>query len=399
MSVSTIEMKNLKTLYAYQIITDVSPTGQAGPTGNIGPTGPTGPNTGSTGPRGFQGATGPQGPTGPSGSNTGITGATGPTGSTGAMGPTGSTGDTGSTGPTGPTGPTGSTGPTGNIGPTGPTGPTGSIGPTGSTGLIGPTGPTGPIAGSNMQVIFNDGGTNYNGSSNFLFDKATSNLTVNTLSTDSITAKTSNTDLTLSGNGTGRVSITNSLKVSSFLNTGTLTLPTTTDTLIGKTTTDTLTNKDLTDSTNIVSPYKQMKIKRSDNNYTIPTSITVLTTPTMDNITADRYDIVEHNIMMSIDNSSSPTTATRFIDLRLYKNGVMVTNQVTNLPNTGTGNDFVQICLLWYEYYESAGSTDDWTISIHAATSALLAQANDSLWSMKRYPMKDKITYETQTWA
>jgi len=116
------------------------------------------------------GATGPTGPTGPSGGPTGPTGAGGPTGTAGAGGSTGPTGPTGS-GPTGPTGPTGSVGPTGaGNGPTGPTGANGAAGPTGPTGSTGaggapgaagptgptgagPTGPTGPTgSGSGVSV-------------------------------------------------------------------------------------------------------------------------------------------------------------------------------------------------------------------------------------------------------
>lgn len=77
----------------------------------------------------------------------------GGTGATGATGATGS-GTTGATGATGVTGATGATGVTGVTGATG-TGVTGATGPTGSTG---PTGATGPVAGSDTQVIYNDGG-------------------------------------------------------------------------------------------------------------------------------------------------------------------------------------------------------------------------------------------------
>jgi len=58
----------------------------------------------------------------------GATGATGPTGATGATGPTGATGDAGATGPAGATGATGPTGATGATGPTGATGATGATG-------------------------------------------------------------------------------------------------------------------------------------------------------------------------------------------------------------------------------------------------------------------------------
>ena len=107
----------------------------------------------------------------------GVSGPTGPTGSPGPTGPIGPTGPTGPAstvpGPPGPTGPTGPTGPASTVpGPPGPTGPTGGPGPSGPTGPTGPTGPPGPIAGSNTQVIYNNGGTAA-GSANLTFNGTT----------------------------------------------------------------------------------------------------------------------------------------------------------------------------------------------------------------------------------
>jgi len=129
-----------------------------------------------TGPTGTTGATGHTGPsvTGP----TGVTGVTGSTGATGWTGPS-VTGPTGATGVTGSTGATGWTGPTGSTGATGVTGPTG---PTGATGWTGPTGPAGPIAGTDKQVVFNDGGL-AGGTSNFIYDKVTNILSVGRINT------------------------------------------------------------------------------------------------------------------------------------------------------------------------------------------------------------------------
>lgn len=157
-----------------------SPGGATGSTGPVGPPGPIGPSggptgatgaTGLTGPAGDNGQTGSTGATGPAGSPGGATGATGPAST--VPGPTGATGPVSTVpGPAGPPGPAGATG-SGATGATGPTGPTGSIGSTGATGAIG------PIAGSNTQVLFNDGGV-ANGSPNFTFNKTTLQLTVGT---------------------------------------------------------------------------------------------------------------------------------------------------------------------------------------------------------------------------
>lgn len=134
-----------------------SPTGGVGATGATGLTGATGAN-GTIGVDGSTGATGPQGATGVAGSN-GATGATGPAGTIGVDGSTGATGATGLTGSTGVAGPTGATGVAGN------------------NGATGATGPAGPVGGSNTQVLFNDGGV-ANGVANLVFNKTTSNLTV-----------------------------------------------------------------------------------------------------------------------------------------------------------------------------------------------------------------------------
>ncbi len=151
-------------------------TGLSGPQGDTGMMGPTGPQ-GATGLTGPQGDTGVMGPTGPQGA----TGLTGPQGDTGVMGPTGPQGATGLTGPQGDTGPMGPTGPQGATGLTGPQGDTGPMGPQGNTGPMGPTGaqgPTGPVAGSNMQMIYNDQGNA--GGAEVYYNNSNENLGVGT---------------------------------------------------------------------------------------------------------------------------------------------------------------------------------------------------------------------------
>lgn len=71
-------------------------------------------------------------------------------------------------------------GPIGPQGPQGPQGVAGPQGPQGPQGVTGPQGPTGPVAGSDTQVIFNDGGS-VGASANLTFAKTTSTLTANTL--------------------------------------------------------------------------------------------------------------------------------------------------------------------------------------------------------------------------
>lgn len=145
--------------------------GPQGPQGLQGPQGDPGPQ----GIQGVQGETGPQGPAGIDGSNgaPGTTGLTGPTGATGAAATvtagttaTGAPGTSASVVNSGTSSaavfdftiPRGDVGATGAVGSVGPQGPQGNTGATGATGSTGPAGPSGPVAGSDTQVIFNDGG-------------------------------------------------------------------------------------------------------------------------------------------------------------------------------------------------------------------------------------------------
>ncbi len=131
----------------------VGPTGAQGTQGETGPIGPSGPQgiqgaIGPIGPQGIQGDIGPIGPSGPQG----IQGDIGP------IGPSGPQGIQGDIGPIGPSGPQGIQGDIGPIGPTGAQGAQGAMGPSGPSGPIGPQGPAGPVAGSDAQVIYNNGG-------------------------------------------------------------------------------------------------------------------------------------------------------------------------------------------------------------------------------------------------
>ncbi len=140
-------------------IGDQGPSGPSGPAGEAGIQGPTGPS----GPVGVQGDRGPSGPAGPPGDTgaVGPTGPTGPQGEAGDRGPTGPSGNQGIRGPSGPQGEPGNQGepgPSGPQGSKGPSGPQGVSGPQGERGPSGPNGPAGPVAGSNMQLIYNNDG-------------------------------------------------------------------------------------------------------------------------------------------------------------------------------------------------------------------------------------------------
>ena len=148
------------------------PQGPAGPTGPTGPAGPTGATgaVGPTGPTGDQGPIGPAGPVGPKGDK-GDQGVKGDVGDVGDEGPKGDTGEKGDKGDKGDKGLKGDTGAKGDKGDQGIQGLTGPQGP------AGPQGPPGPIAGSNMQINFNDNGIG-GGDQDLLFDKVSNHMTI-----------------------------------------------------------------------------------------------------------------------------------------------------------------------------------------------------------------------------
>lgn len=84
----------------------------------------------------------------------------------------------------------GPAGATGAAGPAGAQGPAGNDGAAGATGATGATGPAGPIAGSDTQVILNDGGVAY-GDAGFTFNKTTKALTLAT-GVDALTLRPTN---------------------------------------------------------------------------------------------------------------------------------------------------------------------------------------------------------------
>jgi uncharacterized protein YjbI with pentapeptide repeats len=218
------------------------PTGATGigAAGSTGPTGPTGiagaagvagvaGAAGSTGPTGIAGAAGVAGVAGAAGSTgpTGVAGAAGAAGVAGAAGSTGPTGVAGAAGAAGVAGAAGSTGPTGVAGAAGAAGPVGAAGSTGPTGIagaagtLGPTGPTGPspsqptptlaqvlTAGSTANTSISmannaiNGIASLNGNSGVNWD---------------VRQITNGSGITISNNGQGLYTITNSLSSSSFV--------------------------------------------------------------------------------------------------------------------------------------------------------------------------------------
>ena len=238
----------------YVVIESITPnqsivfSADQGPQGAVGATGPTGPvgTTGATGPTGPTGVTGATGPTGPTGS----TGTTGVTGATGPTGPTGTTGSTGVTGATGPAGATGATGPTGPIGTTGATGITGATGPVGATGATGPAGTLSTVLPVALGTA-SAGVATLGSKDDHVHPTTGVGLTADPLSQFAATTSAQLAGVVSDETGSGLLVFGTSPTlttpvIASIVNTGTLTLPTSTDTLVGRATTDTLTNKTLT---------------------------------------------------------------------------------------------------------------------------------------------------------
>ena len=158
-------------------------------------------------------------------------------------------------------------------------------------------------------------------------------------------------------------------------------------------------NKYLTHSSNFINPYRQIIVKRSNADINIGATAAEFSVPQM-TVSADRYDVVEHQINIQIDNSRANSSSLRFIDLRLYKNSTLITNKVVSLINITTGTEYTVVHLSWYEYYSASSGTDTWGISLHAASGTVgLAQGVDAIWCMKRYYAQDVFTEDLETWG
>ena len=181
--------------------------------GAVGIRGFTG-SLGYTGSRGFDGSVGFTGSIGYTGSKgfdgsfgyTGSRGFDGSVGFTGSIGYSGSQGYNGSTGFTGSIGYTGSRGFDGSVGFTGSKGFDGSVGFTGSKGFDGSVGFTGSLGytGSASTVVGYTGSKGFDGSVGFTGSAATTGTI--TFSTNTISGA-SNTNITISPNGTGKVDV------------------------------------------------------------------------------------------------------------------------------------------------------------------------------------------------
>ena len=135
-----------------------------------------------------------------------------------------------------------------------------------------------------------------------------------------------------------------------IVNTGTLTLPTSTDTLVGRATTDTLTNKRITPRIG-----------------TVTTTGTV--TPTGD--TADQYNVIATGTLTIAAPSGTPTDGQK-LTLRIKNNGTVVSQAVTWTTTSGA--------------YRVIGTTLPTTTSSNATTGVAyvgcIYNSSDTFWDV-----------------
>jgi hypothetical protein len=119
-------------------------------------------------------------------------------------------------------------------------------------------------------------------------------LTLTTTNTTNVTLPTTGTLSTLSGNETLANKTLTSPVISSIVNTGTLTLPTSTDTLVGRNTTDTLTNKSFNSSID----YKTSATTIASENV-IQTTVTTTSATTVDSWAKATYRSAKYVIQIT----------------------------------------------------------------------------------------------------
>jgi hypothetical protein len=127
--------------------------------------------------------------------------------------------------------------------------------------------------------------------------------------------------------------------ISSIVNTGTLTLPTSTDTLVGRATTDTLTNKTLT--TPVISSIS------NTGTVTLPTSTDTLvgraTTDTLTNKTLTNPTVTNYvETVVAIGNSG--TSQTLSLTNGTVQTVTMTGNCTFTMPTATAGKSFILIC-------------------------------------------------------
>ena len=226
----------------------------------------------------------------------------------------------------------------GNLAVTGTTALTGNTSVTGTLGVTGNSTFGTITAGTWQGTIINPtyGGTGVNNGSKTITlggDLTTSGAFATTL------ASTANTNVTLPTTGTlatlaNTETFTNktltSPVISSIVNTGTLTLPTSTDTLVGRATTDTLTNKTLTSP--VISSIS------NTGTLTLPTSTdTLVGRATTDTLTNKSINLTNNTLTAtSLQIATAVTDETGSGSLVFATSPTLTTPSISQIVNTGT---------------------------------------------------------------
>lgn len=228
-----------------------------------------------------------------------------------------------------------------------------------AAGITGKTTPTGALVGTtDTQTLTNK---SLQDSTTFIVDdvdatkKLTFQASAQTTGTTNVITFPNGTSMTVVGTGATQTLTNKTLTapvISSIVNTGTLTLPTSTDTLVGRATTDTLTNKSISLGTNtITGTLAQFNTAVTDADLAPIASPTFTGTPAAptptagDNTTkiattafvnaAANSSVTYNNSLTGTVNGVNAvfTLATPAASVTVYKNGVRM--------RPGSGNDYV----------------------------------------------------------
>lgn len=136
--------------------------------------------------------------------------------------------------------------------------------------------------------------------------------------------------------------------------------------------TQTLTNKTIKQSgNNVVGLYRNERIKHSSGvAYTIPTVSTVMSEPAFASYQVYANEVLEWSFDCTFQNNSDQTT--RFLDARIYLDGVEQMNRVTSIvanPHVGS-KEYMSIVVAGQKLY-TVDTSVSITMSVHSAASGL----------------------------
>lgn len=148
--------------------------------------------------------------------------------------------------------------------------------------------------------------------------------------------------------------------------------------------TQTLMNKTL-GSNNHVALYKDEQwITHSGVNYTLPTTATQFTNPRFINYEVKANEVLE--VIFSTTTSNNPDAASRYIDARIYVDGVEQLNRVSGIHANTTGGqkEYASVEVAIAKLYTVDTTIPTITFSLHAAATTLIIYAGSSKVGVRR---------------